>query len=226
MWIRTEENQETLEMIIPGAIMMLIGALTVIGSLGILAKTRHSDGRSQVTSADSSHISGTSSNPENWFAELVKQSEVIEYRIASGEKLGHHERVTEEMKFPDKAKVEFDIEQGSSLWKWYSHLFNDPAKSAIIARELGLGVGGVGYSFEGKWRDKGLFAYHSGKYAGHAYFGTGGTSDEELQQKGGDDKYRLWEAKDPNMPKEVRERWLKIEPALARNYYLNSRQNR
>ena len=226
MWIRTEENQETLEMIIPGAIMMLIGALTVIGSLGILAKTRHSDGRSQVTSADSSHISGTSSNPENWFAELVKQSEVIEYRIASGEKLGHHERVTEEMKFPDKAKVEFDIEQGSSLWKWYSHLFNDPAKSAIIARELGLGVGGVGYSFEGKWRDKGLFAYHSGKYAGHAYFGTGGTSDEELQQKGGDDKYRLWEVKDPNMPKQVRERWLKIEPALARNYYLNSPQNR
>ena len=226
MWIRTEENQETLEMIIPGAIMMLIGALTVIGSLGILAKTRHSDGRSQGTSADSSHISGTSSNPENWFAELVKQSEVIEYRIASGEKLGHHERVTEEMKFPDKAKVEFDIEQGSSLWKWYSHLFNDPAKSAIIARELGLGVGGVGYSFEGKWRDKGLFAYHSGKYAGHAYFGTGGTSDEELQQKGGDDKYRLWEVKDPNMPKQVRERWLKIEPALARNYYLNSPQNR
>ena len=226
MWIRTEENQETLEMIIPGAMMMLIGALTVIGSLGILAKTRHSDGRSQVTSADSSHISGTSSNPENWFAELVKQSESIEYRIASGEKLGHHERVTEEMKFPDKAKVEFDIEQGSSLWKWYSHLFNDPAKSAIIARELGLGVGGVGYSFEGKWRDKGLFAYHSGKYAGHAYFGTGGTSDEELQQKGGDDKYRLWEAKDPNMPKDVRERWLKIEPILARNYYLNPRQNR
>jgi len=226
MWIRTEENQETLEMIIPGAMMMLIGALTVIGSLGILAKTRHSDDRSQVTSADSSHISGTPSNPENWFAELVKQSEAIEYRIASGEKLGHHERVTEEMKFPDKAKVEFDIEQGSSLWKWYSHLFNDPAKSAIIARELGLGVGGVGYSFEGKWRDKGLFAYHSGKYAGHAYFGTGGTNDEELQQKGGDDKYRLWEAKDPNMPKEVREGWLKIEPALARNYYLNPRQNR
>ena len=42
MWIRTEENQETLGMLIPGAIMMGIGALTVIGSLGILAKTRGS----------------------------------------------------------------------------------------------------------------------------------------------------------------------------------------
>lgn len=87
-----------------------------------------------------------------------KQSKVIEDQIASGEKLSNHERVMEEMKFPDKAKVEFDIKQGSSLWKWCSHLFNDPAKSAIIARELGLQVGGAGYDFEGKWKDKGLFA--------------------------------------------------------------------
>ena len=65
----------------------------------------------------------------------------------------------EEMKFPDKAKVEFDIQQGSFV-KWQS-LFNDPAKSAIIARELGLQVGGSGYDFEGKWKDKGLFAYHA-----------------------------------------------------------------
>ena len=39
MWIRTEENQEKLGMLIPGAIMMGIGALTVIGSLGLLAKS-------------------------------------------------------------------------------------------------------------------------------------------------------------------------------------------
>ena len=38
MWIKTEENQETLGMLIPGAIMMGIGTLTVIGSLGISQK--------------------------------------------------------------------------------------------------------------------------------------------------------------------------------------------
>ena len=221
MWIRTEENQETLGMLIPGAIMMGIGALTVIGSLGILAKTpRGSNGRSQATSADSSNVFGTSSNAEDWFAELSKQSKAIEDQIASGEKLSNHERVMVEMKFPDKANVEFDIQQGSSLWKWCSHLFNDPAKSAIIARELGLQVGGSGYDFEGKWKDKGLFAYHAGKYAGCAYFGIGGTADEELQQKGGKDKYRLWEVNDPNMPNSVRENWRKIEATLARSYYL------
>lgn len=221
MWIRTEENQEKLGMLIPGAIMMGIGSLTVIGSLGILAKTRGSNGRGQTTSADSSNISGTSSNPENWFTELSKQSKEIEVQIASGEKLSNHDRVMEEMKFPDKVKVEFDIKQGSPLWKWCSHLFNDPAKSAIIARELGLQVGGAGYDFEGKWKDKGLFAYHTGKYAGCAYFGIGGTADEELEQKGGGEKYRPWEVNDPNMPNDVREAWRKIEPALARSYYLH-----
>ena len=220
MWIRTEENQETLGMLIPGAIMMGIGTLTVIGSLGILAKTRGSNDRSQATSTESSHVSGTSSDAGNWFTELSKQSKAIDDQITSGEKLSNHERVMEEMKFPDKAKVEFDIKQGSSLWKWCSHLFNDPAKSAIIARELGLQVGGAGYDFEGNWRDKGLFAYHTGKYAGCAYFGIGGTADEELQQKGGKDKYRLWEVNDPNMPNSVRENWRKIEATLARSYYL------
>ena len=221
MWIRTEENQEKLGMLIPGAIMMGIGTLTVIGSLGILAKTRGSDGRGRATFVDSSNISGTSSNPENWFAELSKQSKEIEHKIASGEKLSNHDRVMEEMKFPDKVKVEFDIKQGSPLWKWCSHLFNDPAKSAIIARELGLQVGGAGYDFEGKWKDKGLFAYHTGKYAGCAYFGIGGTPDEELEQKGGGEKYRPWEVKDPNMPNDVREAWRKIEATLARSYYLH-----
>ena len=221
MWIRTEENQEKLGMLIPGAIMMGIGALTVIGSLGLLAKTRGSNGRGRATYADSNHISGTPSDAGNWFAELSKQSKEIEDQIASGEKLSNHERVMEEAKFPDKSKVEMDIKYGSPLRKWYSHLFNDPAKSAIIARELGLQVGGAGYDFEGNWRDKGLFAYHTGKYAGCAYFGIGGTAEEELQQKGGKDKYRLWEVNDPNMPNSVREKWEKIEPILTRSYYLD-----
>jgi len=188
--------------------------------VGILAKTRHSHDRSQSTSADSSNVFGTSSNAEDWFAELSKQSKAIEDQIASGEKLSNHERLMEEMKLPDKAKVEFDIKQGSPLRKWHSHLFNDPAKSAIIARELGLQVGGAGYDFEGKWRDKGLFAYHTGKYTGYAYFGIGGTTEEEVEQMGGNDKYRPWEVNDPNMPKHVREKWLKIETILARSYYL------
>ena len=220
MWIKTEENQEKLGMLIPGAIMMGIGVLTVIGSLGILAKARGSDGRGRATFAGSDNIGGKPLDAENWFAELSKQSKVIEDKIASGEKLSNHERVTEEAKFPDKSKVEMDIKYGSSLRKWYSHLFNDPEKSAIIAKQLGLGVGGAGYDFEGGWRDKGLFAYHTGKYAGYAYFGSGGTEEEELEQMGGDDKYRIWEVNDPNMPNSVREKWIKIEPILARSYYL------
>jgi hypothetical protein len=220
MWIKTEENQEKLGMLIPGAIMMGIGALTVIGSLGILAKTLQSDGRGRATFAGSDNIGGKPLDAESWFAELSKQSKVIENKIASGEKLSNHDRVTEEAKFPDKSKVEMDIKYGSSLRKWYSHLFNDPEKSAIIAKQLGLGVGGAGYDFEGGWRDKGLFAYHTGKYAGYAYFGSGGTEEEELEQMGGDDKYRIWEVNDPNMPNSVREKWRKIEPTLARSYYL------
>lgn len=221
MWIKTEENQETLEMLIPGAIMMGIGAFLFMASLIIIIKLGRTGVRSQTTFADSNNIGGNPSDVENWFAELSKQSKAIEDQIASGEKLSNHDRVMEEMKFPDKEKVEFDIKQGSPLWKWHSHLFNDPAKSAIVARELGLQVGGAGYDFEGKWRDKGLFAYYKGKYSGCAYFGIGGTADEELEQKGGGDKYRLWEVKDPNMPNSVREAWRKIEATLARSYYLN-----
>ena len=221
MWIKTEENQETLEMLIPGAIMMGIGGFLFVASLIIIIKLGRTGVRSQTTFGDSNNIGGNPSDVENWFAELSKQSKAIEDQIASGEKLSNHDRVMEEMKFPDKEKVEFDIKQGSPLWKWHSHLFNDPAKSAIIARELGLQVGGAGYDFEGKWRDKGLFAYHTGKYSGCAYFGIGGTADEELEQKGGGEKYRPWEVNDPNMPNDVREAWRKIEATLSRSYYLN-----
>ncbi|MFL2967921.1 MAG: fascin domain-containing protein [Candidatus Poseidoniaceae archaeon] len=221
MWIKTEENQEKLGMLIPGAIMMGIGAFLFVVSLIIIIKLGRTGVRSQTTFGDSNNIGGNPPDAGNWFAELSKQSKEIEDKIASGEKPSNHDRVMEEMKFPDKSKVEMDIKYGSPLGKWHSHLFNDPAKSAIIARELGLQVGGAGYEFEGKWKDKGLFAYHTGKYAGCAYFGIGGTSDEELEQKGGGEKYRPWEVKDPNMPNDVREAWRKIEPILARSYYLN-----
>ena len=221
MWIKTEGNQETLGMLIPGAIMMGIGAFLFVTSLIFIIRAGRTGVRSQTTFGDSNNIGGNPPDAENWFAELSKQSKEIEDKIASGEKLSNHDRVMEAMKFPDKSKVEMDIKYGSPLGKWHSHLFNDPAKSAIIARELGLQVGGAGYDFEGKWRDKGLFAYHTGKYAGCAYFGIGGTTDEELEQKGGGEMYRPWEVNDPNMPKELHEAWLKIEPILARSYYLN-----
>ncbi len=221
MWIKNEENYVKLGMLIPGAIMMTIGALTVIGSLGILAKTRQSHGRSQATSADSNHITENLSDAENWFAELVKESEAIALQISTRGPLSHHERVSEQMDFPDKAEIEQDILEGKRLKKWYAHLLRDPLKAKVIARELGLEIGSSRYGFEGDWKSKGLFAYKSGKYAGQAYFGLGGEGSELLDPLDDEEKYRPWDYRDSSIPKEVQERWLIIEPHLARSYYLN-----
>jgi len=221
MWIRAEENQEKLGMLIPGAIMMGIGALTVIGSLGILAKTRHYHGRIQATSADSSHISRTPSNAGNWFTELVKESEAISLQLSQPDERSYHERSTERMKYPDKEKVEEDIRLGNSLQKWYAHWLHDAEKSSKIAEALGLGVGGAGSDFTGKWRTDGLFAYRSGKYNGYAYFGTGGSDESRLEPLGDDEKYRPWNRDDPNMPNDIREKLLMLEKVLARSYYLD-----
>ncbi|MED5350605.1 MAG: hypothetical protein VYB50_03840 [Candidatus Thermoplasmatota archaeon] len=220
MWIKNQENYVKLGMLIPGAIMMIIGALTVIGSLGLLAKTRQSRGRSQATSVDSNHLTGNLSDAENWFAELVRESEAIALQISTRGPLSHHERVSEQMDFPDKAEIEEDILESNRLKKWYVHLLRDPLKAKVIARELGLEIGSSRYDFEGDWKPKGLFAYKSGKYAGQAYFGLGGEGSELLDPLDDEEKYRPWDSRDSSIPKEVQERWLIIEPHLARSYYL------
>ena len=43
------------------------------------------------------------------------------------------------------------------------------------ATKAGLELGGQGYSFEGAYSTKGCYYYKSGKYAGRAFYGTGGT---------------------------------------------------
>ena len=221
MWIRTEENQEKLGMLIPGAIMMGIGALTVIGSLGILAKTRHSHGRSQANSADSNPSKQGQFGGNDWFIELVKQSEAISLQLSQPDERSYHERSTERMKYPDKEKVEEDIRLGNPLQKWYAHWLHDSEKSSKIAEALGLGVGGAGSDFTGKWRTDGLQAYRSGKYNGYAYFGTGGSDESRLGAINDDEKYRPWNRDDPNMPNDIRGKLLKLEEVLARSYYLD-----
>jgi hypothetical protein len=41
------------------------------------------------------------------------------------------------------------------------------------ATAAGLELGGEGFAFEGSFTTKGCYSYHSGKYVGHAYYGTG-----------------------------------------------------
>jgi len=45
------------------------------------------------------------------------------------------------------------------------------------ASALGLTLGGVGYDFAGDYHTKGCYAYTSGQYAGHAYYGQIGGAD-------------------------------------------------
>ena len=59
-----------------------------------------------------------------------------------------------------------------------------------VANALGLSLGGVGYSFAGDYSVKGCYAYSSGKYAGKAYYGTGGTTEQMKKSLNGQ-KYRL-----------------------------------
>ena len=133
----------------------------------------------------------------------------------------YHDKLLEKMKYPDKVEIEQDIQSGKPLQKWYSHWLHDPVKSAEIAKALGLVVGGAGYDFEGSWGTKGLYAYRSGKYSGHAYFGTGGSDEDRLEPEDDDDKYRPWDRNDPKTPENIRKIWLEIEPRLARSYYLD-----
>lgn len=44
------------------------------------------------------------------------------------------------------------------------------------AHALGFVAGGQGYAFAGPYGTKGCYSYTEGKYTGHVYFGTGGTT--------------------------------------------------
>lgn len=50
-------------------------------------------------------------------------------------------------------------------------------------------LGGVGYYFAGDFETKGCYAYSSGTYVSHAYYGTDGTMDQMISPLSGD-KYR------------------------------------
>jgi len=54
------------------------------------------------------------------------------------------------------------------------------AACEAAAEKLGFDKGGHGYAFQGNYNPKGCYAYKSGTYKGHVYFGTGGT---DLQKK-------------------------------------------
>merc|ERR1711962_516168 len=47
-------------------------------------------------------------------------------------------------------------------------------------KKLGIARGGKGYDFAGSWSTKGCYAYKSGSYVNHAYYGTGGTQDQKM----------------------------------------------
>ena len=46
------------------------------------------------------------------------------------------------------------------------------------ARRQGLSIGGAGLAFSGDFATKGCYTYSAGEFAGHAFYGTGGTEDQ------------------------------------------------
>jgi len=68
--------------------------------------------------------------------------------------------------------------------------FLTQGQASIIANSHGLKLGGNGYAFAGNYGTKGLYYYKSGRYAGMAFFGLGGSrSDQKAGVSGG--KFRL-----------------------------------
>ena len=212
MWIQDGEKVgEAAGLTIAGGIISGLSVLSLIG-LGIF----HSK-----IKANRTHARKDTSADSSYSIELEDMSFWDEITEGSEDDRSYHDKLLEKMKYPDKEEIEQDIQSGKSLQKWYSHWLHDPVKSAEIAKALGLVVGGAGYDFEGSWGTKGLYAYRSGKYSGHAYFGTGGSDEDRLAPEDDDDKYRPWDRNDAKTPENIRKIWLKIEPRLARSYYLD-----
>ncbi len=206
------DGEDNLAMIIPGAIMFGVGAFVVVSASFVLISSR------SKSNAETDKPAPTDSSYSIKLEDMSFWDDITE---GSEDTRSYHDKLLEKMKYPDKEEIEQDIQSGKSLQKWYSHWLHDPVKSAEIAKALGLVVGGAGHDFEGPWGTKGLYAYRSGKYSGHAYFGTGGSDEDRLEPEDDDDKYRPWDRNDPKTPENIRKIWLEIEPRLARSYYLD-----
>ena len=65
------------------------------------------------------------------------------------------------------------------------------AACRAAAQGVGLQLGGGGHEFEGNYAQKGCYAYSSGRFAGMAYYGLGG-SDSEISDPmtNSEQKYR------------------------------------
>ena len=212
MWIQDGEKVgDASGLTIAGGIISGLSVLSLIGLRIFHSKIK----------ANRIHARKDTSADSSYSIQLEDMSFWDGITEGSEDNRSYHDKLLEKMKYPDKEEIEQDIQSGKSLQKWYSHWLHDPVKSAEIAKALGLVVGGAGYDFEGSWGTKGLYAYRSGKYSGHAYFGTGGSDEDRLAPEDDDDKYRPWDRNDPKTPENIRKIWLEIEPRLARSYYLD-----
>jgi len=90
---------------------------------------------------------------------------------------------------------------GTGCWHDHRAVWTQPASSCgrgieacrEIALSLGLTPGGVGYDFTGDYGTKGCYAYSSGQYAGHAYYGLlggGEVPDDYVLSAANDPQYR------------------------------------
>jgi hypothetical protein len=65
----------------------------------------------------------------------------------------------------------------------------DEGACRYAALEAGLKIGGKGRNFTGSYRTYGCFAYKKGYYKGYAFYGTGGTEEQEKAEPRGN-KFR------------------------------------
>ena len=74
----------------------------------------------------------------------------------------------------------FDVEDAYAIFRTFAPMTE--VSASVLAAALGLGLGGAGTAFSGAFATKGLYAYDKAsgnKYAGMAFFGTGGTRAEQ-----------------------------------------------
>lgn len=72
-----------------------------------------------------------------------------------------------------------------------------------LAKAFGLRLGGPGTPFAGNYTTKGLYAYQSGKHKGAAFFGTGGSEAQMVEDVDGQSagQYRPGQlCPNPNLP--------------------------